>query len=340
MFKIDVYPHIMPPKYREALYNKSGVEPRVGRFGLSIWPAMHDVEARLRIMDRYEGYVQILNITEPPLEDVASPEVAAELARIANDEMAELVMKYPDRFVAAVACLPMNNMDAALKEVDRAMVDLRFRGIQIYSNIMDKPLDSPEFEPLFEKMNYYDLPILIHPRHIKDGPRAFPKPEEEAKDEVGRWARHFFNWPFETTITMGRIVYSGMLDKYPKLKFITHHCGGLLPYQAYRISGSTEHNEMRTGFRFSRYFTRKPIDYYKMLYGDTACYGNTASLMCGYDFFGADHVLFGTDMPWDSQGGDRYMRETIRSVEEMVIPDEDKKKIFEDNARKLFRLPI
>ena len=108
------------------------------------------MDIRFHIIDSHEGYVQILNIAGPAVEDVANPKVAAELAKMANDEMAELVYKYPDRFVAAVARLPMNNMDAVLKEVDRAIIELGFRGIQITSNIMDKPIDSPKFEPLLE----------------------------------------------------------------------------------------------------------------------------------------------------------------------------------------------
>ena len=337
MLKVDVFSHIMPPRYFEALYKKTSFPSR--KLLLTPWPAMHDVKARLRIMDRYEGYVQILNINMPPLDDVASPEVAAELAQLANDEMAELVMKYPDKFVGAVAWLPMNNMDAALREVDRTITELRFRGVQITANIMDKPIDSPEFAPLFEKMNYYNLPILIHPRSMESGPRACT-PFVVTGGEVEFWSQCPFNWPFETTLAMGRIVFSGMLDKYPNLKIITHHCGGFVPYHAYRISYATETFEMLGGPKLSRYFTKRPIEYYKMIYGDTACYGNTSALMCGYAFFGADHMLFGTDMPWDSQEGEKFVRETIRSVEEMDIPEDDRRKIFEDNATRLFRLPI
>jgi len=99
---------------------------------------MVDVGERLRIMDRHEGYVQILNVSLPPPEDVTSPEDTVELARIANDSLAELVYKYPDRFIAATACLPLNDMDAAMKELDRAIQDLKFKGIQITTTIMNK----------------------------------------------------------------------------------------------------------------------------------------------------------------------------------------------------------
>jgi len=343
MQKIDVFSHILPAKYLEALYEKTPDKRAAGAYYDVRRPGVRDLDMRFRIMDRHEGYVQILCIAEPPVEDVADPGLAAELAKIANDGMAELVVKYPDRFLAAVACLPMNNMDAVLKETDRAIIELGFRGVQITSNIMDKPLDSPEFDCLFEKMNYYQLPILIHPRYMRSGPRAFGKSVSSSiSDKVGRLAQSPFNWPFETTIAMGRLVWSGMLEKYPNLKIITHHCGGLAPYQANRISQhqSAGEVEMYREKNSSWHFTKRPIEYYKMMYGDTAVWGNTSALMCGYDFFGPDHMLFGTDMAFGSEGGGDYVRETIRSVEQMSISDEDKKKIFQDNPRRLFHLPV
>ena len=302
---------------------------------------MIDVDARLRMMERYEGYVQILNISLPPPEDVASPKEAVELAKIANDSLAELVYKYPDRFIAATACLPLNDMDAAMKELDRAIKELKFRGVQITTTIMDKPLDSPEFQPLFEKMNAYNLPIQLHPRTMKGGTR-FLDEANAPKDVIGFWAQTPYNWPFETTIAMGRLVFSGILEKYPNLKIITHHLGGVSPYHMNRVTYFMEGAEMRFGVDMmpKGNFTKRWADYYRMFYNDTACYGATDTLMCGVKFGGADHLLFATDVPFDSTGGVRLIRETIRSVEEMDISEADRKKIFEDNARNLFRLPI
>ena len=326
MLKIDVFNHILPSKYVESL-------PLSSTYKIE---ALFNLEVRFRIMDHYEGYVQILNIAEPPVEDIANPEVAVRLAQTANDQMAELVMKYPDRFIAAVACLPMNNMDAALKELDRTIIDLKFKGVQITSNIMDKSLDSPEFEPLFEKMNYYNMPILIHPRHMRSGPRTY-LPQKSSEQPVQMWAQRPFNWPYETTLAMGCLVFSGLLDKYRNLKIITHHCGGLVPYQAARAAREDHFTHKQ---KATMGFSKSVLDYYKMIYGDTAMWGYTPGLMCGYAFFGADHILFGTDMPFGTRGGDTFVRETIQSVEEMAISEEDKKKIFEQNARKLFSLPI
>jgi uncharacterized protein len=339
---IDTFCHIMPPKYMEALNKKSKGSlsaSLTGRFGMPSMPSMFDAENRLRLMDRYEGYVQILNISLPPPEDTLSPQDAVEVCKIANDGLAELVYKYPDRFVAATACLPLNDMDAAIKELDRAILDLRLKGIQINSTIMDKPLDAPEFQPLFEKMNHYNLPIQLHPRYMQLGPRAMER--APYKDEVGVWAQLPLAWPYETSIAMGRLAFSGMMEKYQNLKIITHHLGGFVPYHSERISHwhNTSSNRYGSG-SLSRYYTRPILDYYRMMYGDTACYGRTATLMDGYAFFGADHVLFATDAPYDAANGDVFIRETINSVLEMDISDEDRKKIFEDNARRLFRLPV
>jgi predicted TIM-barrel fold metal-dependent hydrolase len=340
---IDAFCHIMPPKYAAALGKVSKGRPvyLIGRHGLSPQPTMIDIEARLRMMDRYEGYVQILNISLPPPEDVAGPKEAVELAKIANDSLAELVYKYPDRFIAATACLPLNDMDAAMKELDRAIKELKFRGVQITTTIMDKPLDSPEFQPLFEKMHAYNLPIQLHPRTMKGGTR-FLDEANVPKDLIGFWAQTPYNWPFETTIAMGRLVFSGIFEKYPNLKILTHHLGGVSPYHMNRVTYFMEGAEMRFGVDMmpKGNFTKRWADYYRMFYNDTACYGATDTLMCGVNFCGADHLLFATDVPYDSTGGARLIRETIGSVEDMDIPEADRKKIFEDNARKLFRLPI
>lgn len=271
----------------------------------------------------------------PPVEDIASPKDAVDLAKIANDEMAELVNKYPDRFVAALACLPMNDIDATLKEVDRSIIDLRFRGVQIHSDINGKPLDSPEFSPFFERMAHYQLPIFIHPEIRTNQVPDYPD-ETESKYMI----HIIFGWPYRTTLAMTRLAMSGIFEKHPDLKVITHHCGAMVPFFDQRIQTVFMGHTMRLGFRHGPYLPKTPLEYFRMFYADTAVNGSVPALMCGYHFFGADHMLFATDMPYDVQLGDIYTRETIRSVEQMDIPDSDKKKIFEDNARKLMRLPV
>ena len=331
--KIDIFAHIVTPKYKEGLHKKmpAGAWPLKLMEG---YPTLFDLDARFRVMDKYEGLVQVICTGAPAVEDAASPKDTVELARIANDEMAELVRKYPDRFVAAVACLPMNDVDAALQETDRAIRDLKFRGVQLHSDINGKPLDSPEFDPIFKKMTEYNLPILLHPeirtRNVPDYPT-----ETESKYLI----HLIFGWPYRTTLAMTRLVMSGVLEKHPTLKVVTHHCGEMVPFFEQRFHTILNAHQMRMGVRQEPYLKKPPLDYFRMFYADTVIQ-STPALMCAYAFFGAGHLLFGTDMPYDAQVGDVYTRETILTVERMTIPDSEKKKIFEDNARELMRLPV
>ncbi|MFC1942809.1 amidohydrolase family protein, partial [Chloroflexota bacterium] len=165
--KIDAYSHITPAKYYEAIKK---IAPDMVAQKVSPVRPLYDMDHRFQLMDRHEGLVQVLTIGWPAVEEVADAKKSVDLAMIANDGMAELVDKYPERFVAAIACLPINNIDASLKEADRAINDLRFRGVYLHSHVNGKPLDSPEFWPLYEKMSQYDLPVYIHPHRNIDFP--------------------------------------------------------------------------------------------------------------------------------------------------------------------------
>ena len=329
---IDAYAHISPPKYTERLRkNHSGFYNQI----LGTCPPLFDMEYRFRIMDQFPNVVQVLTVGPvPSLEDFADPTQSAELARMANDEMAEMLNKYRQRFVAAIALLPMNNIEAAIEETDRTIMDLGFKGVYIHSNINGKPLDDPEFLPLFEKMAHYNLPIYIHPWR-SDAHAEYPL-EDESKYAIAST----FGWPFETTAAMSRIVFSGILQKFPNLKIITHHCGGMVPYYAQRIVQHYGEKE-RKGEPYLRKLSKPTLDYFKMFYADTAIHGNTPALMLACDFFGADHIVFGADMPLgDYYFGFRSYRQTIQAIKAMDIPKEEKQMILSGNAINLLRLSI
>ena len=333
---IDVFSHVLPPRYLQERNRRAGnrLANQYGRY-FQANPGLTDVEVRFRAMDRYPEVVQLLTIAGPNVESILDPAEAAACARIANDEMAELVAKYPDRFAGAAACLPMGDVDAALREAERALDELRFRGVEVFTDIGGKPLDAPQFLPLFEMMASRNLPILLHPRRTNKTP-----------DYAGEDASLFliytnFGWPYETSMAMARIAFGGVLEKFPTLAIVTHHAGGMIPYFHKRVQLSWDFNEMRMGYRFDgRRLTRAPLDYYRMFYCDTAIQGNTPALMCAWEFFGPDHVLFATDSPYDNQLGERVYRETIAAVESMPVEPGAKRKIFADNARRLFRLPV
>src|SRR5436190_1428104 len=166
----------------------------------------------------------------PKLDILPHHDQSPELARLANDGMAEIVAKHPDYFPAFVASLPMNNVPEALREMDRAIEKLGAKGIQIFTNVNGRPLDEPEFYPIFERMaNQDDLPVWVHP--TRTAKFADYAGEPKSKYEI-YWP---FGWPYETSACMARIVFSGMLDKLPKLKIITHHLGAMAPFFDARI---------------------------------------------------------------------------------------------------------
>ncbi len=324
--KIDIFCHLATPKYKETLLKKvTGTCHYMDNFkGMA---ALSDMDLRLKHMDQYEGYRQVLSIGVPPVELVLSPKDAAELSRIANDEMAEVLAKYPDRFVAALACLPMNHVEAAIAETERAMKDLKFKGVQIYSSVNRKPLDRPEFIPLYAKIAQYDVPLFLHPVRDMDVP-DYP---DEKLAKYGAYVQ--FGWPFETTIAMARMVMSGVFEKVPNLKMVIHHCGAMIPFFAGRIGlGVPQPGENAP-------LTKPPVEYYKQFYGDTVLGGNTPALMCGYAFFGADHMVFASDYPYPvGPKCDVALGGVIQSVERMSILEEEKTKIFSTNARKLLKI--
>jgi predicted TIM-barrel fold metal-dependent hydrolase len=331
--KIDVFTHFAPPKYRAALNKKVSKKPYL-LSPLELTPAINDMEARLSLMEDYEDYVQVLTLAGPPLDAVVSSAHGAELAKIVNDEMAELQFKYPNRIVGAMATLPMHNMKAALKEAERAILELGLRGVQIHSSVSGKPLDSEEFFPLYEMMNRFNLPILIHPMRRRDTPDY---PDE---DHSRYWIWQILGWPYESTVAMTRLVFSGVFDRYSDLKIVIHHCGAMVPFFSDRIDGCYDYAEVFFKTKYLRHLRKPLMDYFRMFYGDTAIHGYTPGLMCGYDFFGAEHILFATDMPHDSLGGVKYIRDTIAGVERMDISESEKRMIFEGNARRLMRLPL
>jgi predicted TIM-barrel fold metal-dependent hydrolase len=325
---VDAYAHISPPKYTEFIKEKYPV-----MYNNMLGPCvpLYDMDTRFRIMDKFPKVVQVLTIGPvPPIEHFANETQTVELAKMANDEMAELCLKYREKFITAIALLPMNNIDAALQETDRAIKELGFRGIYVHSNINGKPLDAPEFLPLWEKMADYDLPVYIHPWR----PPEFSDYETENASKYNIAGN--FGWPYETTVAMTRIIFSGILDKYPNLKIVTHHCGGMVSFYAGRI-----YQHYGSQRRFLGDLNKTPLEYYKMFYNDTAIHGNTPALMLAYDFWGPDKLVFGADLPLgDSYWGARSYRATINAINDMEIPEENKKKILSDNAIRLLRVPV
>jgi aminocarboxymuconate-semialdehyde decarboxylase len=332
--KIDIFNHFLP---REVLERWQTIIP--GNMALQAFkrlPALWDIDAHLRLLDQFDDYLQILSLSNPPIELLGTPAETPQLARFANDHLAALCTAHADRFPSFIASLPMNNPAAALDEADRAIKTLGACGVQVFTNVAGKPLSHPDFYPLFELMAQLGLPIWIHPMR---GPMHSDYQSEEASaDEI--WFT--FGWPYETSACVTRLIFAGLFDKLPAVKIITHHMGGMIAFFAEKIalgftqifSASADRNPAaeRAGLK------KQPIEYYHMLYADTALNGSAAATRCGHAFFGSDHSLFATDAPFDPLGGSKLIAGTIAAINALDITERERSAIFENNARSLLRL--
>jgi predicted TIM-barrel fold metal-dependent hydrolase len=231
----------------------------------------------------------------------------------------------------------MNNVPAALAEMDRAIGQLGAKGIQLFTNVNGRPLDDPEFYPIFERsVKKYDLPIWLHP--VRTAKFADYPVESKSRYEIW-W---LFGWPYETSACMARLVFSGMLQKLPNLKVITHHLGAMAPYFDARIGLGMDQMGSRTvdedyGALLKK-LGKRPLDYFKMFYGDTSVNGSAPAIRCGLDFFGPDRVLFGTDCPFDPEGGPTFIRESIRAIDSLKLAETVRNKVYYGNAQRMLRL--
>jgi predicted TIM-barrel fold metal-dependent hydrolase len=334
--KIDVYTHFFPQKYFDKMVEVLPHHADIGKRVRNV-PALVDLDLRFRMLEEFgDDYRQVLSLPAPPLELIGGPNISPELARIGNDEMARLVDRY-DRFVGFAAALPLNNIEATLEETRRAVKELGASGVQIYTNLNGQPLDIPELEPLYELMNDYELPIWVHPIR----PATFPDYQTEQKSKYEIWWT--FGWPYETSAMMARLVFSGVFDKFPRLRIITHHMGGMLPYFEGRVGPGWDQLGARTSDEdlslVLKRLKKRPIDYFReAFYGDTALFGSLAGTKCGLAFFGVEHVLFASDSPFDPEKGPMYIRETIKVIDQLDVTPEERALIYEGNARRLLKI--
>jgi aminocarboxymuconate-semialdehyde decarboxylase len=334
--KLDAFCHVLPRPYFDRLREISS--ERAANLLKRTAPirSLWDVDERLRVIEPFGDYAQIVSLAAPPLEALGEPPESADLARLANDAMAELVRSRPDTFAGFVAGLPMNDVDAALAETDRAVRDLGALGIQIYTHVNGLPLDDARFEPLFARMAELDRAIWVHPARNS----SWPDYPTESKSRYELW--WLFGWPYDTSAFMARLVFSGVFERHPQLKLITHHAGGMAPFFSGRVGPGMDSFGARTPEAERELvdspLEERPIDAFRRFYADTAVFGAPHALRCAYEFFGAGHMLFASDMPFDPVPGS-FIRDTIADVEALEISAAERERIYEGNARELLRVP-
>lgn len=330
--KIDIFCHITPLKFIHE-YVKSMVVHFLRLIEINVsnnFIYFSDPEYRLKYMKKYSIDIEVLTLG--PTGDtwnVVPNNILPKLVKVANDSIAEIVNKYSDKFVG-IGIVP-GIYEGFMDEVKRSIKDLGFKGIMILSNLIGKPVDVDEMNSFYQFMSSENLPIFIHPTNPPYG-NSYP------------WAREYrliqiLGWPYDTSLAMARLVFSGILDKYPNLKFIIHHAGAMIPFFSKRIEGfydeAIAYPEVYGGETFKK-LNRHPLEYFRNnFYVDTVLNGNTSALKASYDFYGIDHMVFATDFPYGPEKGERWTKDILDSVYELKLDEDNLEKIFHKNARKL-----
>lgn len=278
--------------------------------------ALRDPQKKIRDMEEKGLEFNVLSSTPFAFLYEVEDDLAIELARFHNDQLSEMVKKYPDRF-AAMATLPLQVPDEALKELTRATKTLGLRGVEIGSHVGKRELGDEVFWPIYKALEDLDMPIFIHPHHVAGLDRL-----------LDFYLNNLIGNPLDTTIAAAKLIFSGVLEKYPGLKIILAHAGGQFPY----IIGRWEHGyQVRPECKEKVH--QSPMAFFKNFYFDTITH-NPDALRYLVSLAGSDHVLLGTDYPYDM--GDENPVQTVSQLTR--IKAADRRKIMRENAIALFGL--
>jgi aminocarboxymuconate-semialdehyde decarboxylase len=315
---VDVHAHLYPRAFMEALGAHGAVHgvsltadapPFLCFEGIAFWrytAAFHDVDARLRHLDAAGVDMQYLSLG-PPMVYWAPAELGLVLARIHNDEIAAVARAHPDRFVG-FAAVPLQDPARAIAELERA-VGLGLRGVGIGSNVQGRPLDHPTLWPFYERVETLDLPLFIHPIN----PLGQPHIHDYRLDLI-------VGFPMDTTLAAVRLVYSGVLERFPRLRICLAHLGGALPFLRERIA--LGYRVGREHFGAAMAIAQSPEAYLERFWLDSVSYYEPA-MVAAIACVGADHIVMGSDAPF-AVGDLRRSVESIRALSFLPVRDRDR----------------
>ncbi|MGD0868900.1 MAG: amidohydrolase family protein [Bryobacteraceae bacterium] len=320
---VDFHNHFYPPAYLDALRSgSSAVEvsidddgnPRIyypGDYNIAV-PGHRDIDYREQVLKEHGVDTQVLTLTTPGTH-VETPATAARFAALVNDAFAEVARTKRGRFTA-LATLPLNDVAASVKELERVCTQLGFRGAMLFSNVNGSGLNEDGFLPLYEAANQLGAVLYIHPTH--------PVGVEAMTD---CWLMPLVGFPMDTTLAAAKIVFSGIPERFPKIRWALCHLGGAIPYLAERLDrGFEAFSECRANI------PRKPSEYLREFYYDTVNF-NPAAIQLAIGFAGVDHILAGSDYPHQI-GSIPKMIETVRGLD---LSEADRAAIFGGNAVRL-----
>lgn len=325
---VDFHNHFYPPEYVAALSSStSGSRVKVtvdaagnplvhypGDYNILV-PGHRDIEYRQRVLDEHGVDRQVLTLTTPGVH-VEQADVAVRLARMVNDAFAAIVRERGQRFTT-LATLPLNDPTEATRELERAMTRLGMPGAMVFSNINHATLADPVYEPLWQKADELGAVIYIHPTD--------PVGVEAMLDY---WLMPLVGFLFDTTLAAARLVFSGVVERYPRIRWVLTHMGGAIPYLAERLDRG-----WRAFADCRQHINRPPSEYLRTFYYDTVNF-NPAALRLALDFAGPEHLLAGSDYPHQI-GSIPLMLETIEALD---VQNDVKQKILGGNAAALLGL--
>ncbi len=323
---VDIHSHIITESYLDELSSRKNV-PRIESKGDGVYTIhcsdflsydfderMYDLDRKSEDMKKAGVDMQIISIAMPGVNNL-KPKNAVNLARSVNNEIADIVEKRPDTF-DGVATLPFIDTEEALKELDRAINDLDLKGISVSSNIAGRGLDDKAFWPVYEKVSNLNIPILVHPTVPIMG------------DKLTKYGLNtVVGFVFDSTVATLNMVFGGVFERFPDLKVVVPHAGGTIPYLIKRIDHQYTINP-----NCREKISKKPSEYLKSIYVDTAQSTCDTSMNCVRSLMGIDKVVFGSDYPFCS------LEDSVNSIKEIGFSDEELNDIFVKTAENIFDL--
>jgi aminocarboxymuconate-semialdehyde decarboxylase len=321
--KIDIHAHVVDRRYVDALVKDLALTSESTASGQTLfrrngytflWQRedMFDIDARLRKMDAMGIDMRVLSLSTPNVYEWKGAR-QIEMTRYMNDVTAALARKHPERF-AGLGSLPLDDIQESLNELDRITSELELCGVMIGSNVGGLPVNHPNFEPVWAKIDALRVPVFEHPMF----PANTQQEEFEMPLRIG--------FVFDTTAAAARLIYSGIFERYPNFPYILAHTGGALLMVLERLD-----NGYRLFPDCRKHISRLPSEYATRLYYDTCSFFGPA-LKMAHELVGADHLLWGSDDP--------FLGADTAHVDKLPIPETDKAKILGGNAARLLKLKV
>jgi len=325
---IDVHAHFWPEKLLNQfrMLGKYGFELRKdssdnfvlyrnGKVELICKSSFYIIDKRLEEMQESKIGIQTLSLAQPGVF-WAEPELALLLSQIFNDEVHEIIKKHPNNFIG-IASVPLQDGDLAITELNRSIGKLGFKGVLIGTNVNGVDLDAPQFYPFFQRAEELGIPVFIHP---------FTRPSD--KDRFSSYRlEQILGFMFENSIAISKVIFSGLLERYPTLKLCFAHLGGTIPYIKGRIDRGYEVFAQETRTQIAE----SPSFYLNKIYLDTAYFYNPA-LICALSCIPKDKLVFGTDHPFNLNCA---FDQAVMQIQQASISQELKQKILFENTSKL-----